>query len=527
MEGRTDTAREQAARFLQRAGAFRLGNLPTEGRHPLTYELADLARHDVPRVLHTLKQIDCFAIERVLGKSPGVAELSARMHGCMAKGHRVFLYGCGATGRLSLSLEYLWRFVHEGSPRQDSVRGFMSGGDLALVHSIEDFEDHPEFGARQLGEIGFRADDLLVSCTEGGETPSVIGATEAAAASARTAPCFLYCNPDDILRNQVERSRRVLQDPRIDKLNLYVGPMSLSGSTRLQASTALMLAAGAALLRDSPAEFPSINLATFLDFLNQLDISFLIPFIEAESAIHARGEYILYETNHYGLTILTDTTERAPTFSLLGFENHHDSPRRPSPSFLCLSEAADASSAWRQILLREPITLEWEGMATIAGKRRLLGFDFSRRAREHRQELLQGAPQHVFQIQKRGHHLVMQLGAHQASLDVSSLHPLCEHALLKILLNTHSTLVMGRLGRYESNLMTWVRPSNNKLIDRAIRYVAFLLARDDVHPVFSYEEIAYQCFEEMRELTPDESIVLKTVAALRRIRSGKPVAIDG
>lgn len=526
MDGRTDTAREQAARFLQRAGDFHLGNLPTEGRHPLTYELADLARHDLPRALHTLKQIDCFSIERVLGKSPEVAELSARMHGCMAKGNRVFLYGCGATGRLSLSLEYLWRFVQRGSPGQDSVRGFMSGGDLALVHSIEDFEDHPEFGARQLAEMGFGANDLLVSCTEGGETPSVIGATEAAVASARTAPCFLYCNPDDILCGQVERSRRVLQDPRIDKLNLYVGPMSLSGSTRLQASTALMLAAGSALLRGSPAEFPGINLAAFLDFLNRLDIGFLIPFIEAESAIHARGEYILYETNHYGLTILTDTTERAPTFSLLGFENQNDPHRRPSPSFLCLPEAADAASAWRQILLREPITLEWDGMAAIAGQRRLLGFDFSRKAREHRQALLQGAPQHVFQIQKRGQDLLMQLGPQRASLDVSSLHPLLEHVLLKILLNTHSTLVMGRLGRYESNLMTWVRPSNNKLIDRAIRYVAYLLAREGGHPAFSYEEIAYQCFEEMRDLTPDESIVLKTVAALRRIGSGKPVAID-
>ena len=516
MGGRTDTAREQAARFLQQARDFRLGNLPTEGRHPLTSELAELARRDLPRALHILKQIDCSSIGRVLRESAGVAELSARMHGCMAKGRRVFLYGCGATGRLSLSLEYLWRFVHEGSPGLDLVRGFMSGGDLALVHSIEDFEDHPEFGARQVREIGFGADDLLVSCTEGGETPSVIGATEAAAGSASTAPWFLYCNPDDILCDQVERSRRVLQDPRIRKLNLYVGPMSLSGSTRLQASTALMLAAGSALLSASPARFPAVDLAAFLQFLNELDVGFLIPFIEAESAIYARGEYILYETDHYGLTILTDTTERAPTFSLPAFENEHDPDRRPSPGFLCLSEAEDAAAAWRKILLREPNTLEWEGMAAIAGKRRLLGFDFSHKAREHREALLRGTPQHVFRIEKRDHDLVMRLGAHEARVDVSSLHPLCEHVLLKILLNTHSTLVMGRLGRYESNLMTWVRPSNNKLIDRAIRYVAYLLARDHVDPPFSYEDIACQCFEEMRELKADESIVLKTVTSLRR-----------
>lgn len=47
--------------------------------------------------------------------------------------------------------------------------------------------------------------------------------------------------------------------------------------------------------------------------------------------------------------------------------------------------------------------------------------------------------------------------------------------LIKVILNKHSTLVMGRLNRIKSNIMSWVRPSNNKLIDRAIRYVRHLL----------------------------------------------------
>ena len=68
MEGRADIAREQAARFLQQAGDYHLGNLPTESRHPLTYELAHLACRDLPRALHTLKQIDCSSIEGVLSK---------------------------------------------------------------------------------------------------------------------------------------------------------------------------------------------------------------------------------------------------------------------------------------------------------------------------------------------------------------------------------------------------------------------------------------------------------------------------
>ena len=494
-----DDPRERAARFLRQARDYQLGDLPTESRHPLTGDLADLSRHDLPRALQLLKQVDCSCLETVLRKSAGVAALASRMHGCLDRGRRVFIYGCGASGRLSLSLEYLWRLVHRGS---DAVRGFMSGGDLALVHSIESFEDHPEYGARQVAESGFQPDDLFVGCTEGGETPSVIGATEAAAAVSR--PFFLYCNPDDAL-SKVTRSRRVLENPSIDKLNLYVGPMTLAGSTRLQASTALMLAAGAALFRVDPTPL--------LEFLDRLDTGFLIPFIEEEAAIYARGECVLYETSHYGITILTDTTERAPTFSLPGFENLQDPQRRPSPSYLCMSEAADGASAWRDILLREPITLEWEELVPVPGRQRLSGFDFSRNARAHRQALLGGIRQHVFLIERRGPRLEMQLGTHRAGVEVSSLHPLFEHLLLKMLLNMHSTLLMGRLGRYESNLMTWVRPSNKKLVDRAIRYVAYLLARDNIR--VSYEEIAYRCFEKMQELGPDQSIVLETVAALR------------
>lgn len=53
----------------------------------------------------------------------------------------------------------------------------MAGGDVALIKSVEDFEDHPEFAAQQMRDLGYTADDLLIASTEGGETPWVIGAT--------------------------------------------------------------------------------------------------------------------------------------------------------------------------------------------------------------------------------------------------------------------------------------------------------------------------------------------------------------
>ena len=58
--------------------------------------------------------------------------------------------------------------------------------------------------------------------------------------------------------------------------------------------------------------------------------------------------------------------------------------------------------------------------------------------------------------------------------------------------------------------MTWVKPSNLKLIDRAIRYVRqILVARGERDP--GYESVCYSLFELRASLELNESIVLKTV----------------
>jgi len=43
---------------------------------------------------------------------------------------------------------------------------------------------------------------------------------------------------------------------------------------------------------------------------------------QTEAKIYQNKDKIFYETNsRFGLTVLTDTTERSPTFSLTPFEN--------------------------------------------------------------------------------------------------------------------------------------------------------------------------------------------------------------
>ena len=511
----TTAARAKAEDFLKVADQFQLGALPTEQRHPLTYELAELSRRDIPAALRILKDIDVGVVNDIVAKAGELSKLEAAILDTLSKGHRVFFYGCGATGRLSMSIEYIWRHMHRGRPEADKVLGFMSGGDLALVHSIENFEDHPEFGARQVRDIGFGPHDLLVSCTEGGETPSVIGATEEATRISSRKPWFLYCNPDHVLHEQVERSRLVLENPKIEKICLFVGPMSLSGSTRLQASTALMLGAGAALLRAAGTGIPAPQTPDLAAYLKAADYSFLTPFIEEESRIYAAGDFVLYETDEFGITILTDTTERAPTFSLRAFENQHDAARKPSLSYLQLPQAMTPLDAWKVILLREPITIEWDNLKAVAGRERLLGFDFSAEAEKQRTLLIAPQKLHRFSITRENGALKFSLGKLKHTVPLNGLHPLFEHLFLKSAMNMHSTLLMGRFGRYESNVMTWVKPSNKKLIDRAIRYVEYLLHHQGVMG-FSYQDICFELFEQAEGMTPAESVVLMTVNSLKK-----------
>ena len=171
--------------------------------------------------------------------------------------------------------------------------------------------DHPEFGARQLEELGFAQGDLLIATTEGGETPFVIGAVERAAELSANAPWFLYCNPDEQLVKAAVRSKNVIENARIRKLNLAVGAMAVAGSTRMQASTVLMAAIGFAFMHQGDPENAPAEVRQLLRYLAQCDGQFLVPFIEHEAAVYESGGYVLYESERFGITVVTDTTERA------------------------------------------------------------------------------------------------------------------------------------------------------------------------------------------------------------------------
>lgn len=506
---------ERADAFLRTADLYRLGHLTTEQPHPLTRDLSRWAREDLARAVAALVEVDHLALARLAQAGDGLEELGRAVRETLRAGRRVFLCGCGATGRLSLTLESLWR---RRCPGDDRVHAFMAGGDVALVHALEGFEDHPEFGRRHLAAMGFAEGDLLIASTEGGETPFVIGATEAAAEVSSRPPWFLYCNPDAQLTRSVARFFRVAANPAIRRLCLDVGPMGLSGSTRMQASTVLQLAIGAALFCRGRGSVRRA-VAAFRELAEATEYWFIARFAEREAALYGAGDRVTYRVADFGITVFTDTTERAPTFSLMAFERNGEDRSKQSLCYIALEEAGRPDEAWARLLGREPRALEWLEVDARTSRSYLEGFDFSRAAVTRRKKTLPGRAHHEFRIQTADPSgplagIALRLGETAHLLPTPGQPDLFRHLLLKLVLNIHSTLVMGRLGRYEGNVMTWVRPSNGKLVDRAVRYVQSLLAREGV--TAGYETVVRRLFVEVGNMKPDEPAVLRTWQALRR-----------
>ena len=496
------SSKEKADAFLKISEQFKLGHLVTESFHPLTKQLSTIVKDDITEAFDILQEVDKKALEIMKTKKSELWALAQDIETTLKSGHKVFMCGCGATGRLSLVLETLYRQLKV----RDQVFSFMAGGDYALIKSVESFEDRTDFGQRQLMELGFGEHDLLLASTEGGETPFVIGAVNKASLVSDRKPYFLYCNPDDVLKN-IQRSVEVIQNPKIHKINLNVGPMAISGSTRMQASTVLMLAIGVGLLYEHKSE------ESFSEFYQKLlhDLTTttyhkMARLTSLEAKLYLEKKHLSYITHpSLAISILTDTTERSPTFSLRAFENRLDAEKGHSLSYLFLPDAKISSEAWHELLWRAPRAVEWPELNGRIDLSKIHGFDISMQGFQDRSGQV---PSVAFIISQSVEGVTFKCQDVEKVFNWGG-DLFFNHLMVKMLLNAHSTLIMGILGRYEGNVMTWVRPSNNKLIDRAARYILQLLSAQN--KTSSYEDIVHYIFEEMEFVNENEPVVLRVL----------------
>ncbi|TAK98446.1 MAG: hypothetical protein EPO07_12020 [Verrucomicrobia bacterium] len=593
----SESSLKRSAEFLKIADQFKLGALTTESSHPITADLSEVAKQDIATGLKLLFDVDDDVVQkyREFAESGRARKIADTVLASLRNGGKIFFTGCGSTGRLSIQLVSIWRdFWQQRKPltqpsatlspsdgERDGVRGasddwenrafpVMAGGDFALIKAVEGFEDFTAFGKMQIGDLGVCEKDVVFAITEGGETSFVIGtAWKGVEVGAKV--YFVYNNPDDVLCEHVQRSREVIQDARIEKINLTTGPMGITGSTRMQA-TSIQLAVMVTVLEmvvrelvwderdfneveekavesaEAKRELYSFTNAHFTphEFLHELTelhatlkspalLAQLAKLVAREESVYRAGRKNNYFADRLGIDMLTDTTERSPTYCTPPFRKFDDTTATESWAFLYVPYK-NSDEAWERICKRKPRCVEWQpedvrGLVPedkfartveIIGKisyAELMRFRIGLDGIKHRpvnqgdcavalvrqdemEALLSPAGFYRQQLEaaraaeaKTG---LIFLGSEESCAQVrefvAAWNPDCAAVLvpvphsgwldgvlrigLKMLLNALSTCTMVRLGRVMGNYMIWVVPSNLKLIDRATRYIQKLTGLD-------------------------------------------------
>jgi len=586
--------RSQAESFLRDA-QFHLGFLPTEQAHPKTHGLAETLQRDVEAGVRMLQAVDqdvAHSADRAF-RSDEFATLVEALTEAFRRGGRVCFSGCGATGRLSILLESRWRrFWLEAARRKPSrveryrkiagqICSIMTGGDYALIRSVENFEDYITFGRRQVVEMGLGPGDVLVGVSEGGETSSVIGTVlEACERGAST--FFVFNNPADVLRQRIERSRAVIEHPAVTVLDLSSGPMAVAGSTRMQATTSELLVLGAALeqalvrfLPDGPQDVCAEEVlsadryaAEFRRLLADLGaddvVSAVADWVRFEADLYRRNGLVTYFAAECLLDIFTDTTERNPTFMLPPFRKCDDF-ESPPPWAFAKHPLLPTEQLWPHILGRAPRCLEWtpdlyarmgaaDNICKIPpriDRREFLKFrvgnepDPSRFERRPNAAILvvlgrelSGGGADGMTVERAfaecarpfTQRRAVVIGGEQPDVHAPvdavwrvlrhirrSPLELWERLALKLVFNTVSTATMGCIGRLAGNWMVHVEPTNKKLIDRGSRLIADLAG-------IEYAEacrILFRTMDELRRTVPPGQERPSPVAvAIERLRAG-------
>jgi len=522
----TPASRARAAEFRENQKSFRLGFLPTERSNPITASLErDFKRSYVDGV-ECLQRADRqvpIAMRHVV-VSPEFKALADAMEAALRseKGRIVFT-GCGATGRLSILLESMWRDFFSRRAAElsaderklaDRVFSIMTAGDYALIKSVEFFEDYAEGGARQTDALGVGPGDVIIALNGGGECSTILGSLMRGVE--RGAKGFMNINnPTELLR-KIERSRVVIDDPRVTILDLYCGSMALAGSTRMQSTTTQQFvycaALETALVRLMPrfaGEVPEDFVGTLEDVMASLEApagrNGLAEMIRFEKETYEVGGRITYIADDCMLDLFTDNTERSPTFMLPQLCSADRKTDVQSWAFVKNPLYATAD-CWTRMFRREPRCLDgFSGKDARAlgmpqrfidnppriGRADLMKFEIGNEPSPERIEGFKRAVAVTFSVGRPSAEFTSAAGrlaaawperktfhvgrnpppgaiAIEADMPGSPLE-MWKHLAVKFVINNLSTGTMAAMGRVAGNYMSWVSISNKKLIDRGSR----------------------------------------------------------
>lgn len=577
--------KEASKNFLENEKQFHLGVIPTEQPNPKTRNLSAAIAKDTQAGVKMILSCDS-EIAKVASSAfdtPEFKRFVDDIKTALDNRKQIVFSSVGASGRMAITLDAAWRqywnsLINKLPLRAQTfldianlVSSFTTGGDRALVRSVENFEDYMTFGREQVREAGIGKGDILVGLAECGLSASINGSVLEAQERGCTT-YYLYCNPKEILCKHLDRVRVVFENEEIIKISLFVGNMAVAGSTRMQVTTVELLAAGAAMevaakrwleenLTKEELEaigFVAFDLHTYAKEFDKMNAALstgaalegLAKAVEYETATYKANGLITYITHDYLLDILTDTTERQPTFTLPPFKKFHDKDALVSWAYV-KDPLYPSSVAWQHVFRRPIKGLEWteEDYRRLGASEQIINnppkigssevFEYyigneddpSRFSRKPANLVVldingSATPEVMKYFHENLHNysggVVIRMGnIPNTKLYENEIHipveiprtstDIMTHLLVKIVFNLLSTATMAKMGRVWGNWMIQVLPTNKKLIDRSTRIIANLAG-------ISYEQANEEFFKSYYGRKPEEeyreSYVVETLKRL-------------
>jgi len=497
-------AMQMAQNFIENEKEYQMGYISAEKANDKTKNMSQTFEKSIEEGVKLLVSCDEDLIKSFKDalKSEEYAKLKEDIYTVVTNGGKVYFSGCGSSGRLCMRVEASFRAAMKKiKPEYENrVEAIMTGGEFALIRAVESFEDYIQLGKRQVEKLDINEKDMLVGVTATGETTSILG-TAAGALEAGAKVYMVVCSDPYVLVDKMERAKIVYTNQNTKVLLLKSGKMALTGSTRMQASSIeqiVLCAAVDEVIKKIAGDKEDCDYAAAFEELicsmkSEQYIKCMADEISFEEEARRKNSLITYFANEYVLDVLTDTTERAPTFNSPKFRPNKRSDMPISWEFVKNPEYCTVD-AWHSCFGREPRCIDWEmeeykNCGIVLSKKPEIDINalYQYEIGWEKDEEREGGENVAIWIgfdesdkfapcaENYGTQHIMISEKAKNSLKIAKTYMnMFEHIAMKMTLNTVSTAVMARIGRIWGNYMIYLDISNKKLVDRAARIISEL-----------------------------------------------------
>lgn len=201
-----------------------LTSLVTESRNNASEKIDTLSTIELLKVINDEDKKVALAVQETL---PEIARVVDAVALAFSTGGRLIYSGAGTSGRLGILDASECPPTYGSKPEQ--VVGLIAGGHAAILKAVENAEDNADLGTKDLQDLAFNSNDVLVGIAASGRTPYVLGAMQYALSQGATVAC-ISCNPESSMTKLAQIA-----------ITPVVGAEVVTGSSRMKAGTAQKL----------------------------------------------------------------------------------------------------------------------------------------------------------------------------------------------------------------------------------------------------------------------------------------------